>query len=195
MKTIIVETWEQLRRAIELEEADEIIIKGMIACQYSPLIVKQGQKLVGFNSYSGLIFKYEKAQSAILLEGGMLDTLKIEVLAETYPAKERMQAVVEINAYHSALKDVTFDIWVKDPEVSCMHLQYSGLYIRHEAVLAGTIKIKSRGHNVVPIADCPLATSAISGDKFSLLLEGSVKGLQGLEIRGQHNMIALQVNA
>ena len=171
MKTIIVENFEQLWRAIEIEEADEIVVKGQINCQNYRAILKKGCKLVGLDGQSGLIFEYGEAQSAIWLEGGCVENLKIQVLAETYPDKDRMQSVIEVNRYGSRLKDVFLDIKVKDARIYHESLQYSGLYVRHELVLAGNIRIRSKGHYVAPIANCQLATSRLVGNNVFLLLE------------------------
>lgn len=191
MKTIIVETFEQLWRAIEIEEADEIVVKGKVNCQNYRAIIKEGHKLVGLDCESSLIFEYGEAQSAIWLEGGCVENLKIQVWAETYPDKDRMQSVIEVNRLGSSLKDVFLDIKVKDAKMYHERLQYSGLYVRHELKLAGKIRIRSKGHYVAPIANCQLATSRLVGNDVTLLLEGNLQDLCNLDIRGNHNLIVI----
>ena len=191
MKTIIVETFEQLWRAIEIEEADEIVVKGQINCQNYRAIIKEGCKLVGLDGQSGLIFEYGEAQSAIWLEGGCVENLNIQVWAETYPDKDRMQSVIAVNRLGSSLKDVFLDIQVKDARMYHESQQYSGLYVRHELQLAGNIRIRSKGHYVAPIANCQLATSRLVGNGVTLFLEGNLHDLYALDIRGNHNKIVL----
>ncbi len=191
MKKIIVETFDQLWRVIEIEEADEIVVKGKINCQNYRTIIKEGCKLKGLNEMSVLVFEYGEAQSAIWLEGGCVENLNIQVMAETYPDKERMQSVIEVNRFGSGLKDVFLDIKVKDARISHESQQYSGLYVRHELQLAGNIRIRSKGHYVAPIANCQLATSRMVGNGVTLFLEGNLHDLYALDIFGNHNKIVI----
>ncbi len=191
MKTIMVETFEQLWRAIEIEEADEIVIKGKINCQNYRAIIKEGCKLKGLNEMSVLVFEYGEAQSAVWLEGGCIENLKMQVRAETYPDKDRMQSVIEVNRRGSGLNNVFLDIQVKDARMYHVNRQYSGLYVRHELQLAGKIRIRSKGHYVAPIANCELATSRLVGNDVTLILEGNLQDLYALDIRGNHNMIVI----
>ena len=68
-KEIIVKTYEQLVRAIEILEADIIIVSGMIACAGRPIYLRSGQIVRGADKFSGLKFNFEdQARSVIFLE-------------------------------------------------------------------------------------------------------------------------------
>lgn len=195
-KEIIVEAFTDMVRALEILEAETVIIKGMIHCGRYRFSLYPGQRIVGFDNQSGLSFRYDKAQSAFLLpERSCLENLKIEVTAEKYPSKESMQAVVEANGYQSVLKNIFMDIRVKELKKESL-MQYAGIYPRHEVLLSGNLHIYCRGHDIAPIADCPLATSRFVGNGVNLRLDGGkLEALRQLELRGENNVINIKTAA
>ena len=88
-KEIIVKTYEQLVRAVEILEADIIIVSGMIACAGRPIYLRSGQIVRGADKFSGLKFNFEdQARSVIFLEEfSKVQNLKIDVAANSYPSE------------------------------------------------------------------------------------------------------------
>ena len=97
-KEIIVKTYEQLVRAVEILEADIIIVSGMIACAGRPIYLRSGQIVRGADKFSGLKFNFEdQARSVIFLEEfSKVQNLKIDVAANSYPSADRMQSALEV---------------------------------------------------------------------------------------------------
>lgn len=113
-KEIIVKTYEQLVRAVEILEADIIIVSGMIACAGRPIYLRSGQIVRGADKFSGLKFNFEdQARSVIFLEEfSKVQNLKIDVAANSYPSADRMQAVFEINGRCAVLENIFAEIKV-----------------------------------------------------------------------------------
>lgn len=196
IKEIIVTTLTEMVKAIELNEAELVIVKGMIYCGRYRFNLRSKQAIVGYDENSGLQFRYDEASSAISLnEGSRLEKLKLEVVAEKYPDQDRMQAVVEVNGYQALLKNIRFDINIKALRAE-EYKQYSGIYPRHEVLLSGNLYIRCRGHHLVPIAYCPLSTSRFVGNGVTLCLEGGrLDPLRQLDLRGENNIINLKTAA
>ena len=193
-KEIIVKTYEQLVRAVEILEADIIIVSGMIACAGRPIYLRSGQIVRGADKFSGLKFNFEdQARSVIFLEEfSKVQNLKIDVAANSYPSADRMQAVFEINGRCAVLENIFAEIKVYESRAQ-RYRQYAGIYPRHELQLAGTVYFRCRGCYVVPVAYCPLATSRLVSCGVKLICEGGkIPEFDRFELRGKNFVIDIR---
>lgn len=193
-KEIIVKTYEQLVRAVEILEADIIIVSGMIACAGRPIYLRSGQIVRGADKFSGLKFNFEdQARSVIFLEEfSKVQNLKIDVAANSYPSADRMQAVFEINGRCAVLENIFAEIKVYESRAQ-RYRQYAGIYPRHELQLAGTVYFRCRGCYVVPVAYCPLATSRLVSCGVKLICKGGkIPEFDRFELRGKNFVIDIR---